>query len=476
MTLSHCWGGVYPQVLRDLTNEDRFRSFHCTKLPPTFLEASLVAIELGCFYLWIDALCILQDDEEDWLRESPRMNEIFTNSQLTIAATASVNPLGGLFRKIQPTLLHHLRIPFSCDCTTAIITGEEVVELWPHQREVLHNRAWVIQEMALSRRIAYFTDTSIQWICMTTVSTDTGDYPYPGLNPPRRTKPLVPLDIWTWNRLVETYTQCSLTKPADRLIAIAGLASRCSQETDGQLGRYVAGMWENRLVEQLGWIATGIKPRPVGLSTMPTWSWASVEHAVRLRMGEEHSRSTDVKVEEILGLDKSRDIRLQLSACLFVLTISIDRSWTRNELHRLTIRNSRANGRLTGSTSVGQTTATVCVLMLYESETEPAQVHAAIYSRSHQGRLMFDEPFEVVSASEPLEMSFVIMPLWTAQGGYGSGLKWSGLILRQPDRTSYPERFCRVGVMTAEVSAVGRWRREGYMGHGTEDRHVIELV
>jgi hypothetical protein len=482
MTLSHCWGGIYPEVLRDLTLEDRTSGFQCPKLPPTFLEACLVALELGCFYLWIDALCILQGDELDWLRESPRMNEVFTNSQLTIAATSSANSLGGLFRKIQPTLLHHLRIPFSCDCTSAMITGEQVIGSWAFDQEVLHSRAWVIQEMSLSRRIAYFTDTSVHWVCMSTVSEDTREYPYPSFDLSRRIKPLVPLDIWTWNRLVETYTQCSLTKPTDRLIALAGLAGRCHRETQGQLGRYVAGMWEHRLAEQLGWITIGIKPRPAGLLTMLTWSWASVEHAVRLRMGEEHARTAHVKIEEILGpqdlgaFHVSGGVRLRVSARLLVMTISIDRPWTRDELRRLTIRNSKANRHLMGGTGVSQSAANVCDFILYETASESIQIHASLHSRGHQARLIFDEPLQVASASESLEMTFIIMPLWTAEGGYGGGLKWSGLIVRQTDQTSHPQRFCRVGVMTAEVGVVEKWPTKGYQGFGVEDERVLELV
>ena len=48
-------------------------------------------------YLWIDSICIVQDDKVDWARESARMCDIFQGSYLTIAATKSSDSQGGLF-------------------------------------------------------------------------------------------------------------------------------------------------------------------------------------------------------------------------------------------------------------------------------------------------------------------------------------------------------------------------------------------
>ena len=48
-------------------------------------------------YLWIDSLCILQDDEADWKDQASKMVGIYQNSISTIAATKSSEPLGGIY-------------------------------------------------------------------------------------------------------------------------------------------------------------------------------------------------------------------------------------------------------------------------------------------------------------------------------------------------------------------------------------------
>jgi len=66
-------------------------------LPRTFREAIQVIQLLGIFYLWIDCLCIIQDDFEDWKIESDRMTTVYGNSSLNIAASGANHGGDGLF-------------------------------------------------------------------------------------------------------------------------------------------------------------------------------------------------------------------------------------------------------------------------------------------------------------------------------------------------------------------------------------------
>lgn len=61
------------------------------KLPSTFQDAITVTRRLGIAYIWIDSLCIVQDDAQDWEREAAKMALIFESAYLTIAATAAPN-------------------------------------------------------------------------------------------------------------------------------------------------------------------------------------------------------------------------------------------------------------------------------------------------------------------------------------------------------------------------------------------------
>ncbi|RYP13297.1 hypothetical protein DL767_010818 [Monosporascus sp. MG133] len=63
--LSHCWGKAYLLTTTRGTIQARTRGLEWDKLSKTFREAILVTRDLGLRYLWIDSLCIVQDDTAD---------------------------------------------------------------------------------------------------------------------------------------------------------------------------------------------------------------------------------------------------------------------------------------------------------------------------------------------------------------------------------------------------------------------------
>lgn len=68
-------------------------------LPKTFRDAVTFARGMGIGYLWIDSLCILQDDRDDWLADGQKMDQIFTNAAFVISADfAADSRENGLFR------------------------------------------------------------------------------------------------------------------------------------------------------------------------------------------------------------------------------------------------------------------------------------------------------------------------------------------------------------------------------------------
>ena len=67
-SLSYCWGTAQPTTLT-LSTLDSFRSgIKTSDLPQTFQDAIWLAHQLGIPHLWIDSLCIVQDDHSDWSR------------------------------------------------------------------------------------------------------------------------------------------------------------------------------------------------------------------------------------------------------------------------------------------------------------------------------------------------------------------------------------------------------------------------
>jgi hypothetical protein len=59
------------------------------QLPKTLQDSLMIARYLDFDYIWIDCLCIIQDDREDWNREAARMADVYLNAALTIAASRS---------------------------------------------------------------------------------------------------------------------------------------------------------------------------------------------------------------------------------------------------------------------------------------------------------------------------------------------------------------------------------------------------
>ncbi|KAF8849481.1 HET-domain-containing protein, partial [Acephala macrosclerotiorum] len=270
--LSHCWGDHQP--LRTLSNNlELFKeNIPWISFPKTFQDAIVFARSLDFKYLWIDSLCIIQDDTGDWQKEAANMASVYKNSSLTLAATGSPNCDSGLFHKYPDPQIHTLTVPDTND--------------YP----LLH-RAWAFQERLLSTRVLHFCKTELVWECMETWTCQCGSF-YPSQNLKKsiagHKQPEVDTvvaeestSLGSWANIVEGYTKLDLTYESDRLPALAGLAEHIHH---GHRGRYLAGLWEDSLAKdlvwhRLTWDPDRDYPRPSN-STLPTWSWASISDRI----------------------------------------------------------------------------------------------------------------------------------------------------------------------------------------------------
>jgi len=86
--LSYCWGtnvdGIIKTTKASLANHQQ--GIAISLLPKNFQDATLICTGLSIRYLWVDALCIIQDDKDDWNYESGQMCRVYSNSYITIAA------------------------------------------------------------------------------------------------------------------------------------------------------------------------------------------------------------------------------------------------------------------------------------------------------------------------------------------------------------------------------------------------------
>ncbi|KAF2457283.1 heterokaryon incompatibility protein-domain-containing protein, partial [Lineolata rhizophorae] len=256
--LSHCWGN--PEgVLRTLSDNIHIHleSIPFDDLSKTFKDAVRITKELGLCYLWIDSLCIVQDDLHDWQEESAKMPEIYQNAYVTIAATASPGSHRGCLFPRDPA-----------NRTNSL------------DKSPLHQRGWVVQETVLSQRIIHFAEDQLFWSCRSGTKSEDGTYNEPSAAIPADLSfPLAAhISWWTW---VENYSARGLTMQSDKLPAMAGLTKLVERERGWQAA---VGLWMNDLHYGLLWRTEGAARRicpDTDNVYIPSWSWASIKGPVK---------------------------------------------------------------------------------------------------------------------------------------------------------------------------------------------------
>lgn len=93
--LSYCWGTEGNLITRRDDLESSRAQIPSVNIPATIKDVIQVAKSLGFQYLWVDALCIIQDDPKDWEIESGRMAQVYGNADLVIAASSAKNSQQG---------------------------------------------------------------------------------------------------------------------------------------------------------------------------------------------------------------------------------------------------------------------------------------------------------------------------------------------------------------------------------------------
>ncbi|EQB51047.1 hypothetical protein CGLO_09453 [Colletotrichum gloeosporioides Cg-14] len=163
IALSHCWGTGNRFITLKSNLEEHKKHIGLELLPETFKDAVRIARALNYRFLWIDSLCIVQDDLQDWENEGASMEQVFSSANVTIAASSSASSEEGFLSVTRnQTASVTVRTPsngtgFICK---SIDNFHRDVE-----SSVLNNRGWVFQERALSRRTIHFTSSQVYWEC-----------------------------------------------------------------------------------------------------------------------------------------------------------------------------------------------------------------------------------------------------------------------------------------------------------------------
>ncbi|ROV90982.1 hypothetical protein VSDG_07683 [Cytospora chrysosperma] len=164
VALSYVWGpNTVPLLTRGtLPQYTALRGLRCSAIPRTISDAIEVVKAIGKRYLWVDSLCILQDDARDKQQQLPIMDRIYSHADLVIIAAAGHDAHSGLpgVGKTEKRMLQH----------SDTIDGIDFVTAQPGVKQALEwttwsSRGWTYQEAMLARRALIFTDTVVYWNC-----------------------------------------------------------------------------------------------------------------------------------------------------------------------------------------------------------------------------------------------------------------------------------------------------------------------
>lgn len=168
LALSYCWGTGLHASLRTTTRNlaQNLKQIEIDELPSTIRDAVILVHRLGMHYLWVDALCIVQDDPLDRDSEIHRMQDIYRNAQVTIAVLSSASAGEGFLRE---------RSGDEPSETVCHFFGERwqasgLIEDWylARSNSPLSKRAWALQEEILSRRVLFWHHSRLYWRCLET--------------------------------------------------------------------------------------------------------------------------------------------------------------------------------------------------------------------------------------------------------------------------------------------------------------------
>jgi len=287
VTLSYCWGGDQPVVALKQNLDDLRSGITVAALPQTLQDAVQTTRDLGYQYLWVDALCIIQDDNKDIAREITAMADIYRNSTMTILAATSSSVGEGYLNhpREQPSFI---TLPVELPNGETGQIGISHPCEWGHfgwNLNPLSKRGWTFQEFLLARRILFYGPYEVLFHCQNLGFTRL--FPsyikYPDDQQPSSRALFHSQDrAASWSELVRQYTFRSLTFLEDRSRAIAGIVAALEEIWDDKC---VFGVWVSRFLEQMTWFnVTGFPFHPSlrRSNRAPSWSWLSIDGHVAI--------------------------------------------------------------------------------------------------------------------------------------------------------------------------------------------------
>lgn len=286
VALSYMWGphpnlDMWTTTLATVSELETDGGITRSRTPQTIKDAMQICDKVGQRYLWVDRLCIIQDDDETKKQQIQSMHSIFASAKFTIVVLEGTvdDGIPGVSCPRKRWRKHHE------------INGMAFIYSLP---SILHTinfstwatRGWTYQEVVMSERVLYFSecqaffeDTRVEYTeddfsC----SVNLGEFRSTPLRPPRTTT------FGTWKLHVSNYTKRQLTRESDIYNAFTGIASALYGDVDES---YLYGLPRPNFDMALLWhpeVSTSRRTstivRDPGVERYPTWSWTSITEPI----------------------------------------------------------------------------------------------------------------------------------------------------------------------------------------------------
>lgn len=267
---SYCWGpceDAKSQTKSTSANlQHNLENLVFDDLSPVLKDAVKTTRSLCIPYLWVDSLCILQDDISDWQRQCSQMDDIYGNALVTLIAASSRTCREGFLSPKK----HGLRLPYQSarrpDISGSLMMyfthayGEDT-SLTSHLISDLHHdltasqwarRGWTFQEDAMANARIVFGSSRVYFGCHNDYVSMDG--PAGSVNPKSVTSFQSYDELHRgWEKILHRYsafTASSFTNPTDLLPALSGLARLFGNILQDE---YLAGHWAENLHCSLMW-------------------------------------------------------------------------------------------------------------------------------------------------------------------------------------------------------------------------------
>jgi hypothetical protein len=292
VALSYVWGSTNSTTASSANLEQLQRAGSLSRengrfvLPQTIRDAMVLTDKLGERYLWVDSLCVIQDDEKLQGEELDKMASIYANTSVTIVAAQGTHADFGLrgLQSCQARTLTQNITKINRD--SSIIEINHYVRKFPRYTSAWEQRGWTFQEYVFSHRLLVFDHESIHWECDRRIWHEDRedvdvqrDEETPNLFLDSRwifTNPVPEINLFL--PIVDEYLERDLTYPEDRLRAFAGMLRALESNFDGGFVCGLPVLWlDAALLWQPYDVDKSCYPRQsVGQlhSKIPSWSWA----------------------------------------------------------------------------------------------------------------------------------------------------------------------------------------------------------